>query len=1058
MMVRLVFRLLILCLACCWSLAQADIVYRAAASGGVSSGSLSISKPVGTASGDVLIASIAVRPSGASINTPSGWTRLRNTAQSNDVTMNLATFHRVAGASEPASYTWTFSTGHSGATGGILAFTGVNTADPIDVEGGNTTASGYTHRANQITTTVADTMLVSAHAFTSAPSNWTAPSGMTEAVDAASRSRPDTGGISLEMNYQTRSSVGATGNKDAVAASSGSDAGYGAAHLLALAPELAPPAPVAEWRMDELGWSGVAGEVVDSSGNGHHGQARNGAGTTSGKLCHAGSFDGGNDYVTVSGLSALLNGTASLAFWIKTTQSGNDTDWQAPGVTGVELDGGTDDIFWGWLDASGHIGVSVGDDSSSKSVTAIRDGGWRHVALTRDAGSGAYRIYIDGSLNKSGTLATGSVGTAYASLGRIEDTGGSPVYLNGQLDEVLVFDRVLSDSQVLAGYTNQNTGKNWDGSARTCAVPATGPAALNAVDPGAHAITGQITTKTAGTGFSLDVYALNAGRTAQDSAATGDVLLDLVANNATGVALDANNCPVSGTALGVGTVTLAAGQASAAVPAVANVWRDVRVRMRYPAAGPYTVTACSADNFAVKPASLAAVASHADWQSAGITATLANTGASGGAIHKAGRPFTLRLTGYTAGGAVTSQYDGSPAASLTCVLPASGCTPGSLSSGGFSASAGTVTSSSASYSEVGAISASFADTGYASVDSDDTAASCAGFHACASAISIGRFVPDHFDTTANAPSFQTACGSFTYLGQPFDYASAPVLTVTAKNAAGATTLNYTGNLFKLSAAGVTGQAYTAASGAVEAVAGSLPAPTVTSLGAGVGSVAFTVGDAGAGAGLRFVRGASPVAPFDADLALGFSLADSEGVTPASNPLAFAAATVGGGIAFDAGKPVRFGRLRLANATGTELRALPVPLTAQYWNGQGFVTNSADNCTTLPALAAVVQTAPLTPGLTFYAASADNQLAAGETTATLAAPLVSGNASLVLTAPGAGNHGYLDLVADAPAWLEYNWDGVDQGGDGQTLDDNPRARVAFGKRRGADRLIIRREIY
>lgn len=584
------------------------------------------------------------------------------------------------------------------------------------------------------------------------------------------------------------------------------------------------------------------------------------------------------------------------------------------------------------------------------------------------------------------------------------------------------------------------------------------PAALNAVDPGTDAVAGQISTKTAGAGFSLDIHALNASRTSRDDSFSGDVQVELVANKTSGVTLDANNCPTSGTVLTVATVTLSAGRATLAVPAVADVWREVRVRLRYPAAGPYRVIACSTDNFAIKPARLVAVASHADWQHPGTTAILGNTSARGGVIHKAGRPFTLRLTAHNATGALASQYDGNPTPSVGCVLPGSGCVTGSLSTGAFTASGGTVTSSSASYSEVGAISARFVDIGFAAVDADDTAASCTGYHVCADAIAIGRFVPDHFDVAVNTPRLRAACGRFTYLGQPFDYAQVPVLTITAKNTAGATTVNYTGALFKLSAAGITGQTHSAASGVVAAVAGSLPAPVVTDLGGGVGQVSFSVGDAAAGGGLRFLRGNAPTAPFDAELALSFSLADSEGVTPLSNPLSFGTATPGGGIAFAGGKTVRFGRLRLANATGTELRALPVPLTAQYWNGRGFVTNGDDDCTVLPVPVAVALTVPRSPGLTFYPQTADNQLAAGETMASLRTPLASGHAGLVLSAPGAGNHGYLDVVADAPVWLEYDWDGADQGGDGRLLDDNPRARVAFGKRRGVERLILRREMY
>jgi hypothetical protein len=128
-------------------------------------------------------------------------------------------------------------------------------------------------------------------------------------------------------------------------------------------------------------------------------------------------------------------------------------------------------------------------------------------------------------------------------------------------------------------------------------------------------------------------------------------------------------------------------------------------------------------------------------------------------------------------------------------------------------------------------------------------------------------------------------------------------------------------------------------------------------------------------------------------------------------------------------------------------ALPVPLTAQYWNGQGFVVNPMDNCTSLAA-----------PTLTYFTQNTNNQLASGETSATLNGTFVAGNGGLHLSAPGNGNFGYLELAISTPDWLQYNWDGVDQASDGNMFDDNPRARVTFGKRRGADRVIIRREIY
>ena len=218
-------------------------------------------------------------------------------------------------------------------------------------------------------------------------------------------------------------------------------------------------AALAEWRMDETNWNGTTGEVIDETGS-YDGTAVNGAQTDntspaiagSPGTCGYGTFDGVDDYVNVPNLSDILNDTASLTFWINTTQVGNDTGWQAPGITGVEESGGGDDIFWGWLDASGNIGISVGNDFTTKSSSSINDGSWHHVVLTRDATTDDYKIYIDGSLNASGLLedpaGSGVIGNTYSSIGRIEDTGGSPEYFDGLLDEVRVYGSVLSDAEV----------------------------------------------------------------------------------------------------------------------------------------------------------------------------------------------------------------------------------------------------------------------------------------------------------------------------------------------------------------------------------------------------------------------------------------------------------------------------------------------------------------------------------------------------------------------------------------------------------------------------------
>jgi hypothetical protein len=566
-------------------------------------------------------------------------------------------------------------------------------------------------------------------------------------------------------------------------------------------------------------------------------------------------------------------------------------------------------------------------------------------------------------------------------------------------------------------------------------------------------------TKLANTAFAVDLVALKADGTLETSF-TNPVSVNLLANTSTPM-LGARNCPVSSTAtIPLGSVSISAGRAPAAGVSVAanafssvapgySAYRDVRVQIVCNSTNcpPSGLTACSSDAFAIRPTTFT-VTSSANADATGLSATATP-------IVKAGVNFSLTAT-------AVNGYNGTPTLDVSKVQAHPGAVQAGSLAGSFgAASAGVASSNSMIYSEAGYFRLAangVTDNSFASVDAgngdctpDYSNTAVGGKFGCyfgnvTATNYFGRFVPDHFDIASNAPAFTPACGSFSYLGQPFGLGAAPVWTVTARNSSGATTRNYTGSLFKLAAGTITGQAWSAVSGAVSPV-GSLPAVSVVDLGSGQGTLSFGVGSPPSG-GLAFARTGLSGTPFNASLTLSASVADSDGVAYAGNP--YQQAGIGfddGNVATSTDAQMRFGRLRLSNATGSELLALPVLLSAQYWNGQGFVTNTLDNCTSLAV-----------PSLTFYAQSANNHLASGETSATLGGALAAGLGSLSLSAPGAGNFGYLDLSLTAPAWLQYNWDGVDQGNDGNLFDDNPRARAAFGKRKGADKVIIRREIY
>ena len=194
---------------------------------------LTVTRPAGTAEDDTMIASVAVSPSTIGVSAPSGWTLIRQTTQSTGTTSTLLTYYKIATSSEPANYTWSLSGGiHGGAVAAIASFSGADTSIPVESETGSATANATSHAATGLTTTQANSMLVTIHEYASA-STWSPPAGMTEAVDIASRSTPNAAGVSMEMNYEARASVGATGNKTATTTG---NADTGATQSLVLKP------------------------------------------------------------------------------------------------------------------------------------------------------------------------------------------------------------------------------------------------------------------------------------------------------------------------------------------------------------------------------------------------------------------------------------------------------------------------------------------------------------------------------------------------------------------------------------------------------------------------------------------------------------------------------------------------------------------------------------------------------------------------------------------------------------------------------------------------------
>jgi len=462
-------------------------------------------------------------------------------------------------------------------------------------------------------------------------------------------------------------------------------------------------------------------------------------------------------------------------------------------------------------------------------------------------------------------------------------------------------------------------------------------------------------------------------------------------------------------------------------------------------------------------------------------------------IHKAGQVFDFTVTAYNSIGItaanVTANYiPNDIQLLLTRTGPTAGGVEGVLNYGNGTIpsalainaiyqsvnlttfSSGISSTSNTSYSEVGLLNLDLQDIDYAYSGNIILGGSIVG-----DTIDIGRFIPDHFDQTVpsnghgslvvNHGNLGDVCylnTTFAYTGQvllsdaakgAISYFVNPVVELTAKNVQGATTKNYTeANYMKLNAAANFIVAPTADSTITGKDANLLPlmadmyAGTVSHNGLVAGEPEFDISLA--------------------DGVLHYELADDDNfvysrnenseVNAQENDIYFIidqdnfVDSDGVGIADPenitetTGINLRFGRAYLENSFGPETSNLPQPFLIQYLNASGsYVINDQDSCTNFDASEFTLTSGTLDETETGVNA-VTGQLESGETRL------------MLLTAPGAGNQGTINVEYDIYDWLKYDWDW--NGVDAKEFNQDPSAIATFGIFRGNDRIIYQREVH
>jgi hypothetical protein len=249
----------------------------------------------------------------------------------------------------------------------------------------------------------------------------------------------------------------------------------GVRHAFILYPAAAPAGQCVPPPSGMVGWWPGDGNANDISGNGLNGVLMNGTSFAPGVVGQAFNFDGVSNYVQVATTDSLnpVQGQGwTVEGWIRPAtnigempiaQKGNEMGTTDPYDYGRQYwTFGTDEsklIF-----EVGHTGYNVESMISSNGIALNQ---WSHVAVvvTNIGGPGdSYTFYINGTNAGTQIAIEGSVASITTTeplrIGAAKDWNDIVSYhFQGQIDELAIYNRALSASEIAAIYSAGSAGK-----------------------------------------------------------------------------------------------------------------------------------------------------------------------------------------------------------------------------------------------------------------------------------------------------------------------------------------------------------------------------------------------------------------------------------------------------------------------------------------------------------------------------------------------------------------------------------------------------------------------
>ncbi len=220
---------------------------------------------------------------------------------------------------------------------------------------------------------------------------------------------------------------------------------YESGSSLTLAPiDYGDPSLVGYWTFNE----GTGTKVYDYSGH-------NASGTWAGTLgsqwvggrvgAYAGSFNGTDNHVNVSSTNALkILNPISMTAWINPTTTSSLMSVLTKGQDGTAYDYGL------LIKITSGVITFRNSTADVYSTSTVTTGVWQFVGLSC-ADNISCKVYINNNFSSTITLTYGGAIQSNWSLD-IGNAMGTSVFMNGSIDDVRIYNRALSASEILALY------------------------------------------------------------------------------------------------------------------------------------------------------------------------------------------------------------------------------------------------------------------------------------------------------------------------------------------------------------------------------------------------------------------------------------------------------------------------------------------------------------------------------------------------------------------------------------------------------------------------------